>query len=51
MLLGLLVGCGLRRGELAGLEFPDVAQVSTVRISFSVSAPAASSTLAGNAIS
>ena len=26
MLLGLLVGCGLRRGELAGLEFPDVAQ-------------------------
>ena len=25
-LLGLLVGCGLRRGELAGLEFPDVAQ-------------------------
>ena len=26
VLLGLLVGCGLRRGELAGLEFPDVAQ-------------------------
>ena len=26
VLLGLLVGCGLRRGELAGLEFADVAQ-------------------------
>ena len=26
VLLGLLVGCGLRRGELAGLEFSDVAQ-------------------------
>ena len=26
VLLGLLVGCGLRRGELAGLEFRDVAQ-------------------------
>ncbi len=26
VLLGLLVGCGLRRGELAGLEFGDVAQ-------------------------
>ncbi len=26
VLLGLLVECGLRRGELAGLEFPDVAQ-------------------------
>ena len=26
MLLGLLVGCGLRRGELAGLDFQDVAQ-------------------------
>ena len=26
VLLGLLVGCGLRRGELAGLEFHDVAQ-------------------------
>ena len=26
VLLGLLVGCGLRRGELAGLEFPDVSQ-------------------------
>ena len=25
-MLGLLVGCGLRRGELAGLEFSDVAQ-------------------------
>ena len=25
-MLGLLVGCGLRRGELAGLEFADVAQ-------------------------
>ena len=26
VLLGFLVGCGLRRGELAGLEFGDVAQ-------------------------
>ena len=26
VLLGFLVGCGLRRGELAGLEFADVAQ-------------------------
>ena len=26
VLLGLLVGCGLRRGELAGLDFHDVAQ-------------------------
>ena len=26
VLLGLLVGCGLRRGELAGLEFADIAQ-------------------------
>ena len=26
MLLGLLLGCGLRRGELAGLVFDDVAQ-------------------------
>ena len=26
VLLGFLVGCGLRRGELAGLEFSDVAQ-------------------------
>ena len=26
VLLGLLVGCGLRRGELAGLEFADVSQ-------------------------
>ncbi len=26
VLLGFLVGCGLRRGELAGLEFPDVSQ-------------------------
>ena len=26
VLLGLLVACGLRRGELAGLEFADVAQ-------------------------
>ena len=26
VLLGLLVGCGLRRGELAGLSFSDVAQ-------------------------
>ena len=26
VLLGLLVGCGLRRGELAGLSFQDVAQ-------------------------
>ena len=26
MLLGFLMGCGLRRGELAGLEFGDVAQ-------------------------
>ena len=26
VLLGLLVGCGLRRGELAGLDFQDVAQ-------------------------
>ena len=26
VLLGFLVGCGLRRGELAGLEFTDVAQ-------------------------
>ena len=26
VLLGLLVGCGLRRGELAGLEFHDVTQ-------------------------
>ena len=26
VLLGLLVGCGLRRGELAGLSFRDVAQ-------------------------
>ena len=26
VLLGMLVGCGLRRGELAGLEFGDVSQ-------------------------
>ena len=26
VLLGLLVGCGLRRGELAGLEFADITQ-------------------------
>ena len=26
VLLGMLVGCGLRRGELAGLEFSDVSQ-------------------------